>query len=236
MIGQVLVEAGILSLLGCLLGLGAGIFLADGLMTLMRGFFQVEANSLAFTPADLVKSISVGMLGTLFAILLPARQAARTSPVEALTARGRSDQKVPPAVWKIGFVLLGVGLVFLYQPAAGATYWLLAIRMAALVIFLMGAVLTVPLAVTALEPVTQWLSGRLYGGMGLLGARNVRRTVIRTMVTVASLAISLIMIIEVDSLVFVLKSDVSDWLDNAMGADLLVRAPHPMQLVLCSRA
>jgi putative ABC transport system permease protein len=227
--GQVMLEAGFLSLLGCLLGLAAGVFLANGLMALMRGFFQVEANSLSFTVADLVKSTSVGLLGTFLAILLPARQAARTTPVEALAARSRSDQKVKPAVWKAGFVLLGAGLVFLNQPDNGAIQWLLAVRMGALIQFLMGAVLTVPLAVTALEPITRWLSARLYGGMGSLGAQNVRRTVIRTMVTVASLSISLIMIIEVDSLVYVLKQDVSDWLDNALGADLLVRAPHPMQ-------
>jgi len=227
--GQVLMEASLLSLLGCLLGLGAGIFLARGLMSLMRGFFQVEAQTVSFTLADLLKSTSVGLLGTLLATLLPARQAARISPVEALTVRARSGQKVRPVVWISGFALIGASFVFLYQPATGPTQLLLAVRMAAFIFFLMGAVLTVPLAVSALEPVTRRLSTLLYGGMGSLGALNVRRSVIRTMVTVASLAISLIMIIEVDSLVFVLKRDVSNWLDNALGADMVIRAPYPMQ-------
>ncbi len=227
--GQVLMEAGLLSLVGCLLGLAAGVFLAGGLMYLMRGFFQVEAQAVSFTLVDLVKSTSVGLLGTFLATLLPARQAARTSPVEALTVRARSAQKVRPVMWISGFVLLGASFVFLYQPATGATQWLLAVRMAAFIFFLLGAVLTVPLAATALEPVTRRLSALFYGGMGSLGAMNVRRSVIRTMVTVASLSISLIMIIEVDSLVFVLKRDVSSWLDNALGADLLIRAPYPMQ-------
>lgn len=226
--GQVLMEAGLLSLLGCLLGLGAGVFLARGLMTLMRGFLQVEAPTLAFTLGDLIKSTSVGLLGTFLATLLPARQAARVSPVEALTVRGRSDQKVRPAVWLGGFTLLGTSWVFLNLPSAGSTQWQVAVRMAAFVVFLMGAVLTVPLAVTVLEPITRRLTARLYGGMGSLGARNVRRSVIRTMVTVASLAISLIMIIEINSMVFLLKRDISDWLINALGADLLVRAPYPM--------
>ncbi len=65
--------------------------------------------------------------------------------------------------------------------------------------------------------------------MGLLGARNVQRSVIRTMVTVASLSISLIMIVDVGVLVFVMKRDVTDWLDNALGADLIVQAPYPMR-------
>jgi putative ABC transport system permease protein len=226
---QVLMEAALLSLLGCLLGFGAGVFLARGLLGLMRGFFQVETQSLAFTLADVLKSASVGLLGTLVAAMLPARQAAHTSPVEALTVRSRSGQRVSPAVWKGGFALLGAGLIILYQPMTGATQGLLTMRLAALIVFLMGSVLTVPLAVTALEPATRRLAAWCYGGMGALGARNVQRSVTRTMVTVASLAISLIMIIEVDSLVFVLKQDVSNWLDRALGADLLIRAPYPMQ-------
>jgi putative ABC transport system permease protein len=226
---QVLVEAGLLSILGCLLGLGAGVLLARGLMALMRGFFQVEAAGLAFTATDLAKSVGIGLLGTLLATLLPARQAARISPIEALAARGRADQRVRPAVWQGGLALLGVGWLLMYRPATGPTQWLVMVRMAAFVAFLMGAVLTVPVAVTVLEPVTRWLAARLYGAMGALGALNLKRSVTRTMVTVASLAISLIMIIEVDSLVYILKRDVSDWLDHAVGADLLIHAPYPMR-------
>ena len=66
--GQVLLEAGLLSLLGCLLGLGAGVFLARGLMALMRGFFQVEAptpGALRWSTSS--RAPSVGLLGTLLA-------------------------------------------------------------------------------------------------------------------------------------------------------------------------
>lgn len=226
---QVLMEAGLLSLLGCGLGVAAGVVLANGLMALMRGFFQVESSALAFTTADLIKSVSVGLLGTLLATLLPARQAARISPVEALAARARTNQKVSPLVWLGGFTLLAVSCYLLYRPLAGDTQAVLAVRMIAFILFLLGAVFTVPAAVAVLQPAGRRLSALLYGSMGGLGARNVSRAVMRTMVTVASLAISLIMIIEVDSLVYVLKQDVSDWLDHALGADLLIRAPYPMR-------
>jgi putative ABC transport system permease protein len=227
--GQVLMEAAFLALLGSLLGVGGGIFLARGLMALMRGFFQVEGTVLAFSVTNVVKAAGVGLLGTLLATLLPARQAANISPVEALTVRGRSNQKFRPVVWQGGFALLGTSGIFLYFPSTGDTQWLILVRMAALVIFLLGAVLTVPLAVTALEPITRRLSAWLYGEMGGLGARNIRRSAMRTTVTVASLAISLIMIILVDSMVFAIKSDVGEWLDNALGADVLVRAPYAMR-------
>ena len=225
----VLMEAGFLSLLGCLLGLVVGVFLARGLMFMMRGFFQVEGSALAFSLVDILKSVSTGLVVTLLATLLPARQAARIWPVEALTVRGRSNHNLHPAVWIGGLAFLGSGWLFLHQPTNGPAQILTVVRMAAFAIFLFGAILTVPLAVTALDPFTRQLTTHLYGSMGGLGARNARRAVGRTMVTVASLVIALIMIILVDSMVFIIKGDVSTWLDNALGADVLVLAPYPMR-------
>ncbi len=227
-LGQVLMEAALLSLAGCILGVGLGVFLARGLMALMRGFFEVEGSALSFSLVDLMKSTAVGLVGTTFATLLPANQAARISPLEALAARGQASRKIRPRVWMAGFALLATGWLFLVRPATGPTQLLVALRMAAFVAFLMGTILTVPLAATVLEPATGWLATRLYGAMGTLGTRNVRRSVIRTAVTVASLAISLIMIVDVGSLVFVMKRDVGQWLENALGADLLVQTPYPM--------
>jgi putative ABC transport system permease protein len=225
----VLMEAGFLSLLGCLLGLGIGVFLARGLMLLMRGFFQVEGSALAFSLVDVVKSVSIGLMVTLLATLLPARQAACISPVEALTVRGRSSRNFHPAVWVGGLAFLGSGWLFLHQPTGGPAQILTIVRMAGFAIFLFGAILTVPLAVISLDPFTRRLTTCLFGSVGELGARNARRAVWRTMVTVASLVIALIMIILVDSMVFVIKGDVSNWLDNALGADVLVLAPYPMR-------
>jgi putative ABC transport system permease protein len=48
------------------------------------------------------------------------------------------------------------------------------------------------------------------------------------MVTVASLSISLIMIIQVNALVYIIKEDISQWLDNALGADIILRSPSPI--------
>jgi len=230
LIGQVLAEAGLLAGGGCLLGVGAGLGLARGLMALMRGFLRVETPAASLAVSELLQGLSVGLLGTLLAMLLPTLQATRTPPVEALSARGRAAQRLSPSVWRGGVGLLAAGGLLLYLPATGPAQVLIVVRLAAFALFLVGAVLTVPLAVTALEPISRWLSTRLYGAMGALGARNVQRSAARTMVTIASLAISLILIVLVDSMVSMMKQDVSDWLDRALGADLLVRAPYPMQV------
>jgi putative ABC transport system permease protein len=225
----VLLEAGWLALLGCLLGVAAGVFLARGLMDLMRRFFAMDAPLLAFSLGDVLKSVAVGLLTTLLASLLPADRAARTPPVETLAVRSRAASTVSPWVWGGGLAVLVAGWTLLSKPAGESTQWAIAGRMVAFVACLSGTVLTVPLATRGLEPLTQRLAALVYGAIGLLGARNLQRSAMRTMVTVASLAISLIMIIDVNSLVLVVKGDVSAWLDNALASDLLVRAPYPRQ-------
>jgi putative ABC transport system permease protein len=229
-LGQIFLEAIILSFFGSLLGIGFGLILSQGLMHLMRGFFEVESSVQILTLPELIKSSGLGFLGTIVSAILPARQAAAISPVEALTVFARSGKKIKAFVWQGGAALLGIGFIFLSQPGQLAPQWVLTLQMSAFVSVMIGAVLTIPLIMSVLEVVTTRISTWLYGVMGSLGARNLRRSVVRVMVTVASLVISLIMIIEVDSLVHVLKQDVSTWLEHALGADLLVYAPQPMRL------
>ena len=228
-LGQIFLEAIILSIIGSMLGICLGLILSQGLMHLMRGFFEVESSAQIMTFHELIKSSGLGFLGTIISAILPAYQAATISPVEALTVHARSANKIKPFVWQGGTVLLGIGLFLLNQPVKVAPQWLLTLQMCALVSVLIGAILTIPLLINVLEAVTSPLSTWLYGIMGSLGARNLKRSIIRVMVTVASLVISLIMIIEVDSLVHILKQDVSTWLEHALGADLLVYAPEPMR-------
>jgi len=228
-IAQILMEAGFLSILGCLLGFITGILLAQGLMALMRGFFQVESSLFSFTFLDLVKSASIGLLGTFFSTLFPAKKAANIPPVEALTIRATADQKLNPLVWKVGFGLFVIGGTSLFLPLSGSTEFLLALRLTFLILFLLGVVLSVPLAIKLLFPFIKKIGIIFYGVVGGLGARNLKRSTIRTMVTVASLSISLIMIIQVNALVFIIKEDITQWLDNALGADIILRAPSPIR-------
>jgi putative ABC transport system permease protein len=100
----------------------------------------------------------------------------------------------------------------------------------AVLIILFGATLTVALVGGWLERLTRPLASRLYGREGALGSANVRRSVTRTTLTVASLMVALTMIISIQSLAYSFQEDMSAWIVNALGGDLYVRSPVPMRL------
>lgn len=224
----VLAEALLLAGVGSALGLGLGMILARGLMSLM-GQAALTIESLGHVPwQGLLQGLGVGVGVTLGSALLPAFQAARISPLEALRVRVRSVERVRPIVWISGLALLFVSWMVLYRiPWREAV--LFPVGSTAIILVLFGATLTVTLASNGLERVSRLLALAMYGNEGALGSANVRRAVSRTTLTVASLMIALTMIISIHSMAFSFKQDMNSWIINALGGDLYVRSPVPMR-------
>ncbi len=227
-LGLVLTEAGVISVLGSLLGIGAGVLLSRGLLLLLGGFIFVDQDLITVTTKSLFISVGIGVLVTFSAALVPALQASNISPLEALRTRSKSSQRVRPLVWVSGLVLLFIGWAALYQidfrvemliPAGGSS----------LMLFLLGAVLTIPLSIGVLEQCARIVTVFIYGNEGRLGSGNIHRSVSRTMLTIACFMIALVMIIGVGSLSHSFKQDVEGWVNNALGGDLYVSAPDPMR-------
>jgi ABC-type antimicrobial peptide transport system permease subunit len=119
--GQVLrlmlIEAGLMGLLGALLGLGGGVLLAFPLIQYFaRGFGgEIELNAYTIPPESAVQGVAVGLVVTLFAAFVPAWQAGRISPVEAM--RPHADKKAGFFIthgWQVGLILLAFGLNSLF--------------------------------------------------------------------------------------------------------------------------
>lgn len=225
-LSMVLAEAGIMALVGSGLGIAAGYILARSLIGLLGGFLTIQQGLLSIRMGDIVLSMGIGIIVTLMAALLPAWQAAVIPPVEALRVQARTGKAVSPAVWIIGLVLVPLGWFGIYRlewpqvmriPGGVASFFILQI----------GVVLTVPLLIGVLERLARLVSSAIYGKEGTLGSENVVRSVIRTTVTVASLLISLTMIIGVGSMAQVITRDVQNWIDNATGGDVLINTREP---------
>lgn len=227
-IQMVLAEAILLSSVGSLLGIGAGIVLARGLMQLVSEVI-IPVENLARVPLEgLVQSLGVGVGVTLGAALIPATQAARISPLAALRVRTRSIERVRAAVWLSGLALLIVGRITLYH-ITWPTEIRFTVGSTSILLILLGATLTVALASGWLERLARPLAAALYGREGALGSANVRRSVSRTALTVASLMVALTMIISINSLAYSFKEDMTAWIVNALGGDLYVRSPIVMR-------
>jgi putative ABC transport system permease protein len=225
---SILSEALILSLAGSAVGLGAGILLARGLIHLIGNVVTPQQGGMSITWQALSASMGMGISVTLASAFIPGIQAARVSPLEAMRVRSHSHEKISSMFWIIGLGLMLAGYVMIYR-----MHWpdalIYPIGTTAAFMILLGATLTVTIVVGALEYVTRPIATWLYGNEGAIGSANVRRSVWRTTLTVASLLIALTMIISITSVSFSFEKDMSAWIDSALGGDLYVRGAIPLR-------
>jgi putative ABC transport system permease protein len=232
---QILAEAGILGILGSALGVGAGVMLSRGLIRLTELLLAQEVKQVHVPTDGLVTSVLVGVLVTLVAACIPAWQAGRISPLEALRIRGSTrDGWFVRRGWLLGVVLLLVSYLLLYRSPLPPR---IAYQMGS------GAVFTLFLGATLVIPATvgiwEWLArpgvSRIYGNEGRLGSRNVQRAKMRTALTVAALMVSVAMILGVRAMTEAFEHDIQAWIDVYVGGDLYVYSSVPMRTDLGRR-
>jgi putative ABC transport system permease protein len=229
-LGLVLSEAVVLGLIGSALGVGFGLLLARGLIFLLGAVVSTAITTVSVPMEGLLQSLFVGGVVTLGSALLPARQAARVSPLEALRVQGSTATRtrLGQFIWLAGLALIFVAWAALYRipwrPEVGFEVGSLSI-----LILLFGATLLVPAVVGLSERIARPAAVTLFGNEGMLGSGNVRRSPGRTSLTVASLMVGLAMVIANSSLATAFIHDITAWVETALGGDLYVRAPLPMR-------
>lgn len=226
---QILMEAGILGFIGAGLGVGAGILLSQGLI---RGSELLVGQAVreVHVPADgLMISILVGIGVTLVAALIPAWQAGRISPLEALRIRGNTREGwLVTRGWTLGIVLLIFSYIFLYYPIFPLSIQY-KIGNAAVFTLFVGATLLIPATIGPWERITRPWINRIYGGEGQLGARNTQRAKMRTMLTVAALMVGVAMILGIRSMTDAFEHDIRAWIEVYIGGDLFVHSNLPLR-------
>lgn len=227
-IGLVLAEALVLAIIGSVAGVLFGVVLAQGLIWMLGAVVGTAVDFSSIPPAGLATSVAIGVAVTLGSALLPAWQAARISPIEALRVRAKTSARVPRRTWISGLTLLVAAWLSLYYvpwpPDISFTAGSISI-----LLLLLGATLTVPACVNAAERVTRPAVLLLFGNEGRLGSGNVQRSSGRTALTVAALMVGLSMVIANSSLAEAFIHDITSWVETALGGDLYVRAPIPMR-------
>jgi putative ABC transport system permease protein len=225
---QVLTEAACLGGVGSLLGIGLGIAMAQGLAGLMGALLGESLSEIHVPPSLVATSAAVGVGVTILATLLPAWQASRTSPMEALRSRGRSNESwLIRNGWWIGLPLLILSAVIL---VVNPFPYDVQFRIGSIVVFslFLGAVLVIPSIVSQWGVAMRPLVHFFYGTVGRLGSANIQRSRLRTTLTVAALMVGVAMIIIVQAMTQSFKNDLKAWMEAYIGGDLYVTSSVPM--------
>jgi putative ABC transport system permease protein len=233
--GQMLLEATFLGVLGSLLGLGLGVFLASGMTRLMGLVLNQSLRGINFPLETVMVSFLVGLVVTFLAAGIPALQAGRISPLEALRIRGRAQEGwLIRWGWIPGVLLLVASIAILFwNPFPYDVQF----RMGSMTVFglFAGATLLIPATVTTWERAMRPVFKAGYGSSGSLGSRNVQRARQRTTLTVAALMIGVAMVIITRSMTQSFAGDLRSWLEAYLGGDIYIGASIPLRSDMVTR-
>ncbi|WP_129841714.1 ABC transporter permease [Streptomyces sp. RFCAC02] len=222
---SVLVEALLLGVAGSVVGVGAGIGLAAGLLKLMSAAgVEVDLARLTVSPATPVAGLVVGVVTTVVSAWLPARRGGRVSPMAALREAGLpGDARTGRVRAVLGVVLCGAGAAALVvaagaeESADGAPF-----LGAGVLLTLVGAVVVAPLLAGVVVRAVGAVVLRLFGTVGRMAGRNAVRDPRRTGATAGALMIGLALVGSLSVVGSSVVASASDQLDRTVGADFIV--------------
>ncbi len=216
---MVMLEALIVGLVCSLIGLGAGVLIAKGLIALLEGSTGMpKPPALVITPIVAIAGIAVGTGTTLAAAWFPIRRGTKVEPIAAL--RNDDIQVVvrPSRVRLLIGALMILGGVGLVASPMGASSFLSAVAGGALL--LLGGVMVSPALVTAFLRLVRPVVGR--GIVGELAIDGARRSPRRTASTAAALMIGLALVTGALGVVGSMKSSLAGSFSRQYAASKVV--------------
>ena len=213
-------ECALLGVAGSVLGIAGGTLLAQAALRWLAGdlgggYFTGVAPTLSFSWPAALGFVALGTTAAMVGGWLPARQAARLAPAQALKGLG-GTARASGAGWRGPVLLVAGTLLAFVPPIAGlplAAY-------AAVALLLVGGIACVPALLNALLARVAPPSSPL-GLLALQRARHERDT---ATVAVAGVVASLALAVALTVMVASFRDGVSRWLDQVLPADLYVRS------------
>ncbi|MEV7235917.1 FtsX-like permease family protein [Streptomyces sp. NPDC051020] len=223
---SVLIESLFLGFVGSVLGVGAGIGVAVGLMKLMNSMgMNLSTEDLTIAWTTPVLGLVLGVIVTVVAAYVPARRAGKISPMAALRDAGT------PADGRAGRIRAAIGLVL---TLAGGAALLAATRAdksgegslflgVGVVFTLIGFIVIGPLLAGFVVRVLSTVVLRMFGPVGRMAERNALRNPRRTGATGAALMIGLALVACLSVVGSSMVASLTEELDKSVGADFIVQ-------------
>lgn len=232
---QILLEALILGVIGSILGIFLGILMSKGLIRLMELLFDQPVKDVVIPTNAAILAVSVGIIVALIAAFLPARQAGRISPLEALRMRSKtSGGWIINYGWILGLCLIGISIIILtFNPFPERIKEQVALS--TIFTLFIGATLLIPVTVSVFERIMRPLMRMIYSNEGQLGSSNIQRAKIRTTLTVAALMVGVAMLLTLQAMSLAFKKDIDEWQEFYHGGDIYIFSNLPMRLSLAGK-
>jgi len=224
-LGLILTEGLLQGGLGTALGMALGYLMAAGLLVMMtpilEQFIHLQIGAPIVSPALVAMTITLGVGVTLLAGLLPALDASRVTPLEAL--RPATAEVVQRAIG-VGAVL---GAVLIVLAAIALVLGNTGLVAAGGLSFLLGLVLVAPALVKPIATAFGALVALAFArqGTGTLAQGNLTRQPSRAAVTASATMIGLAIIVAVGGLTTSLAGNFLGILRKSLGSDYLLLPP-----------
>jgi len=229
-----------------LVGICAGVLLAEAALfsvgeTVSNLFFQTDLTRSALTAEEFWVALAGGVGVSLLAALYPAWEATRVTPLEGARQASWSPRAEGISRASIfAFLLLLFFPVMLFFPRAGfEPVERFTLGVVAMLIFLLGLSFLCPFFIfSGVGAFRRWLVrfSSCSWVEGQLAADSLRRSPVRSGITVATLMISLAAIFTIAAFVSSVRGSLLSWVDQMVTADLIVssgaRTAGPMNVPL----
>ena len=224
-------EAAAMGVVGSALGIGLGRLMASGMVgtissTVNAIFVTSTPGTITISWVSVAAAIGTGTSVAIVAALLPAREAARVAPAEAMRREAREHEAhlhIRRDLTMAGIAATAAVVLSQFGPIDGRP--------------VLGYVATLCAVVVAAAISPAFVSGgigmlrgvlkRIPGAAGLIAGRSLTASLARTSIVVTALAVALSMTISVGIMVASFRETVQVWLENQLRADIYLNAQGP---------
>jgi putative ABC transport system permease protein len=224
--GSVMLEAVLVGLVAAVLGLGAGVLLATGVVALLDAVgADLPTTNLVVRSATVLAALLVGLLVTLVAAMIPAVRATRVPPLAALRDVAVDRAGASRTRLALGLVTLAIAALCLSTAwsSDGNSDSLPTVGLGA-VLALVGAVIIGPvLAGPSIRGLGAGLP-RLKGITGRLATENAARSPKRTSATASALIIGVALVGFITVFAASAKSSVTAQVNSGFSGDFVVQS------------
>jgi putative ABC transport system permease protein len=227
-----LAESAVLGAAGSLVGLGVGALAAGATAAVIGRLagdlygIADQASEAATSPAVLATAFVVGVITSVGAALVPARDAARVDPVQALQKGGSQLLSARSSRARVVLAALAtvLSVLCLVNPA------LRSLSYAGYALTIAVALLLAPLLSTALARALRPLLKLVRPVEGALAADSLIQAPRRTSATVVALMLSVALTVAFAGMARASYGSVLAWMDDVLNPDLIVMPSSRMEL------